>query len=177
MAYRNDVEALAARLKDLESEVGDRTRERDEVAQLLAEARARESAERYIAETPRRQRKQRIIVVAVLASLVVIGAGFAMFRTTCRGDRPDYIAEATAKLQEFTNQMCQCHDATCAQKVSDELTKWAQDMAKRHPSPPPGTPTEQQQKDITAIAEKLGNCMQKAMTASAPNPNAPSELR
>ena len=175
MAYRNDVDALEARLKDLESEVGDRTRERDEVAQLLAEARARESAERYVTEAPRRRRKQRIIVVAVFASLAAVIAAFAIFRTTCRGDRTDYIAEAIAKLQEFTDQMCQCRDATCAQKVGDELTKWGQEMAKRHPNPPSNM-TEQQTKDINAIAEKLGMCMQKAMTVT-PNPNEPPELR
>jgi len=41
MTYRNDVDALAARHAALEVEVADRTRERDQAADLLRDARAR----------------------------------------------------------------------------------------------------------------------------------------
>ena len=171
MAYRSNVEALEARLKDLESQVGDRTRERDEVAALLAEARAKDDAERHVAEAPRRRRKRRIIVLAALASLAVIAAAFAVFRTTCRNET-DQFAEAIATLEKFTDDMCRCRDAACAQKVSDAMTTWSREMAKRHPKPPSRL-TSQQEKDITAIADKLGRCMQTAMTPK-PDPSAPA---
>jgi hypothetical protein len=43
MAYRSDLEALQARHSALEAEVAALARERDEVAQFLADARARAS--------------------------------------------------------------------------------------------------------------------------------------
>jgi hypothetical protein len=42
MAYRSDVEAMEARLADLDAQVGVATRDRDDLAQLIAETRARE---------------------------------------------------------------------------------------------------------------------------------------
>ena len=41
MSYRNDLDALAARHDALEAEVAETTRERDRVADLLADAKAR----------------------------------------------------------------------------------------------------------------------------------------
>ena len=161
MAYRSDVDALEARLKDLEAQVGDRTRERDEVATLLAEARAVESAERYVAEAPQRRQRRRVIVIATLGVLgVLVGVLVAI-----RGSRTkqDDFNVTMAKFQEFADQMCRCSDAACAQKVSDDMTKWSVEMSKRQPVP--HKLNEQQMKDATAIGTKMGECMQKAMTA------------
>src|SRR5258705_12719203 len=41
MSYRNDVDALAARKEALDTEVAQRTRERDETARILDDARTR----------------------------------------------------------------------------------------------------------------------------------------
>lgn len=64
MAYRGDVEALEARVAALSADLAQRVRERDEAAQLLAEARARAHAEAYLADLdaggPARRRRKRL---------------------------------------------------------------------------------------------------------------------
>src|ERR1041385_1710521 len=45
-------------------------------------------------------------------------------------------AEAMKKMREFTDKMCACKDAKCAQSVSDEMTKWGQKMAEEQKDPP-----------------------------------------
>ena len=83
MAYRNDVDALAARLAAIDGEVADRTRARDEIALMLEEARALERAEAVLADRaaggPARRRRRALLVatalgvsaVAVLATVKV----------------------------------------------------------------------------------------------------------
>src|SRR5687767_4997654 len=134
MAYRNDVDALEARLKDLDAQLGDRTRERDEVASLLAEARAVASAERYVAEAPQRRQRRRVIVIAMLGVLGVMIGVFVALRSA--RTKQDDLNLTMAKFRAFADQMCRCVDAACAQKVSDDLTAWSVEMSKRHNEPP-----------------------------------------
>ncbi|HET9989580.1 MAG TPA: hypothetical protein VFQ65_13705, partial [Kofleriaceae bacterium] len=43
---------------------------------------------------------------------------------------PDHteVPEALRVMRHFTDEMCQCTSSTCAQKVSDEMTRWAQEQ-------------------------------------------------
>src|SRR5687768_12020249 len=53
-------------------------------------------------------------------------------------------ATAMAKMREFERAMCACKDSPCAQRVSDEMTKWAQQMSMNESEPPKMTEAEQQ---------------------------------
>jgi hypothetical protein len=77
------------------------------------------------------------------------------------------IQEAMAKMREFSDKMCACKDSPCAQAVSDEMTKWAQEMANQTE---PVKMTEEDQKAATEIGARMGECMQKAMSAGGTTP-------
>jgi len=81
------------------------------------------------------------------------------------------------KMSEFKDQMCACKDAACAEKVSDGMTKWSQDMSKEYRNKEPPRMTEEDTKKAAAIGEQMGKCMQVAMGAGqsmpAPPPSAP----
>ncbi len=70
------------------------------------------------------------------------------------------VDRAMAKMASFKDRMCACKDVACATKVSDDMTAWAQDEAKR------GNPTRMSQADTkraAAIGDEMGRCMQAAM--------------
>lgn len=75
-----------------------------------------------------------------------------------------------AKMAGFSDQMCACKDAECARRVSDEMTAWSQELAKKDEEPP--KLSEDQQKRAMAIGTKMGECMQKAMGMSDDPPPA-----
>jgi hypothetical protein len=78
--------------------------------------------------------------------------------------------EAMAAMHEFADKMCACKDSQCAEHVSDEMTKWSQEMSRRHNEMP--RMTEKDTQEAAAIGERMGRCMQAAMSgsASAPSP-------
>lgn len=165
MAYRNDVDALAARHAALEAEVAGLTRERDEAAQLLSEARAAEEQQRKRAERAARApaRGTLAVTATLLGVLVVsIAAGYRVMH-----HRRDTRAEvALATLAEFTDQMCACKVAECTHQVSDEMTRWATQAEQEWRDMP--APDEATLQRATAIAKRLTDCMTKAMTVSGP---------
>src|SRR5437870_4155676 len=120
MAYRSEIDALQARLTTLEADLGERTRERDEVAHMLAEARARAQREDYEAAAPIRRRRWRIAIAAAV-SLLALGIGIAALVMT-RPTPHNRMDQAIARIDQFGNETCQCGD--CAQKVSEAMTKW-----------------------------------------------------
>jgi hypothetical protein len=71
------------------------------------------------------------------------------------------MAEVQKKMTEFRDLMCACKDSACAQRVSDDMTKWGQDQAKDQTEPP--KMTEEETKKFTQLGEDMGKCMQKAM--------------
>lgn len=73
--------------------------------------------------------------------------------------------EALDKMQAFTETMCQCKDPACAQKISDDITKWAEEMSKVYKDPP--HMSEQDQKRADEIGERMGKCMKEAMGAGS----------
>ena len=171
MAYRNDVDALAARHEALQAEVDAKTRDRDEVSRLLEEARGRERNEQlyqdYASGGPQRRRRRRVRIALALAALMtgVLGIVFAL-RVTPRHVDPS--AAAIAKMQQFADEMCQCRDARCAQGVMDVMVRWAQDQARPLREPPrlSAEDTRRAQK----IGERMGECMQRAMSVQVPEP-------
>jgi hypothetical protein len=68
---------------------------------------------------------------------------------------------AMKKMAEFRDHMCACKDAACAEKVSDEMTKWSMEMSKQYKDPP--KLNDQEIKQATEIGETMGKCMQTAM--------------
>lgn len=97
--------------------------------------------------------------------------------TTLTGQQADQLAqvrsnfgEALDKMQAFTDRMCQCKDAQCANETSDAITKWAEEMSNRYKEPPKMSDVDQER--ASKIGERMGKCMQDAIAASAPPPAA-----
>ena len=67
------------------------------------------------------------------------------------------------QMNKFTDEMCACADAACAQKVSDEMVAWSQDLSKKYENNAPPPMTEDETKQAQDIGMRMGNCMQKAM--------------
>ena len=80
-----------------------------------------------------------------------------------RGSLSASTRAAMKKMHEFADKMCACKDTTCAQAVSDEMTKWGQEMAQSMEEPP--VMTEEDTKEATEIGERMGKCMQAAFGA------------
>jgi hypothetical protein len=166
MAYRGDVEALEARVAALSADLAHRVRERDEAAQLLAEARARANAEAYIADLdaggPARRRRKRLRIAAMAAGIAMIVGGVVAY---CARPHPDRFEEAMRTFDRFADEMCQCKDAACVTHISDDMTRWGTQMSKEMPQPKLG---DAQMKRAMAIGERMGQCMQKAMSYATP---------
>jgi hypothetical protein len=168
MAYRSDLEALLARHVALEAEVAERTRARDEVARLLADARAlaeaeRQQADRAVGGPARRRRRRTLIAATVTAFALVAGAvGYRLAQP-----RRDRSAELITQMSLFSDEICGCSNVGCVQQVSDAMTKWAMAMAKEPPSQP--KLDEATMKRATEIASRMSTCMTNAMSvATAP---------
>ena len=69
--------------------------------------------------------------------------------------------EAVAKMEGFQKSMCDCKDKACAEKVTAEMSKWGEEMAKKPDKAV--VPTEAQTKEMTESTKKMGECMAKAM--------------
>lgn len=78
---------------------------------------------------------------------------------------PGSANDALAAMTRFKDELCKCTDTPCAQRVSDEMTRWAQDMAKSQAQPP--KMSDDDLKAATALGEAMGTCMQRAMSAPA----------
>jgi hypothetical protein len=92
--------------------------------------------------------------------LVACGQNFklgerGMFAEHMSADR------AMKVMLKYKDQFCACKDSACAQRVSDDMTKWGQEEARNNAEPP--KMTEEETKAFTQIGEEMGKCMQKAM--------------
>lgn len=164
MAYRDDVAALEARVAALSADLAVRQRERDEAARLLAEARARAESDAYLADLasggPARRRRKRARIAAAIAGVTMIVGGVLAYRVT--HPKRDRFEEAMRTFQKFSDEMCACKDQTCAQQVSDQMTKWGTEEAKNWEPPP--KMTDEQMKRATAVGEQMAKCMTRAMS-------------
>ncbi len=103
-----------------------------------------------------------IAFVAALSLLSVAG---------CKKKADGGAAEAMGKMVEFKDKMCGCadkKDKDCAQKVTDDMTKWAQDSAKTMDKNV--KPTEADMKKMEEVGKQLGECTTKAMMADMGTP-------
>jgi hypothetical protein len=69
-------------------------------------------------------------------------------------------------MKEFEGKMCACKDSPCAQRVSDEMTKWSQEEVKRQTEPV--KLSDEEMKRAVEIGTHMGECMQTAMGAGQP---------
>ncbi len=104
MVYRNDVDALAARHRELEAELQRRIRERDDVAHMLAEARDRDAEERRVADLladgPRRRRRRRWRIAVIALALVGIAIGGVLrYRKHIASTREARLEDAIATMR------------------------------------------------------------------------------
>lgn len=169
MAYRGDVEALEARVAALSADVAQRVRERDEAAQLLAEARARANAEAYLADLdaggPARRRRKKLRIAAMTAGFaMVVGGLVAAYRVHSHKDH--HFEEAMQTFERFADEMCQCKDTACLTHVSDAMNVWGMRMSKEW-GPEPKL-DDVQMKRATSIGERMGQCMSRVMNAGDP---------
>jgi hypothetical protein len=79
--------------------------------------------------------------------------------------------DAIAKMTDFKDQMCKCADKACAEKVTEGMTKWGQEMAKEG-GDKAAKVSEDDTKKMAAITEEMTKCMTKAMMAGGPPPAA-----
>jgi hypothetical protein len=163
MAYRSDTDALEARLDVLTKDLADRTRERDEVARMLAEARDRDAAQRWLEERPRRRRR---LLIAGLAAAVMMLGGIVTFFVVRHDSLRERDEQVLRDLEQFTDDMCQCTESKCVTAISNRMNEWAQRMAEDYG---PGRKLDEELVKRTAtIAERMGKCMTKAMSANDP---------
>ena len=64
-------------------------------------------------------------------------------------------------MREFKDKLCACKDTACVQRVSDEMTKWSQEMAKDAKEPLPMS--DEQAREAGQLGEDMAKCMQTAM--------------
>lgn len=84
------------------------------------------------------------------------------------------IAEAIAKLGELADDMCACSDRTCADAVSQEMTRWSSEMQmKMKGGDEKLEPTEEETQEAMKVGERLSKCMMTAMGHGASSPPAP----
>lgn len=74
----------------------------------------------------------------------------------------DMTRVAMTTLRQFTDDMCACKDTQCAQEVSDEMTRWTQEMSRTGKLST--KPSEADAKEFQALGTRMGECMQRAMT-------------
>ncbi|HEU4730573.1 MAG TPA: hypothetical protein VFT22_21900 [Kofleriaceae bacterium] len=72
--------------------------------------------------------------------------------------------DAIAKMTTFKDDMCKCTDKACAEKVTEAMTKWGQDMAKEG-GDKAAKVSEDDTKKMAALTEEMTKCMTKAMMA------------
>jgi hypothetical protein len=77
------------------------------------------------------------------------------------------IGEAIARLGELTDQMCTCADRTCADTVSQEMTRWSNEVARDYADL---KPTDEEMEEVKRVAERLSRCMTTAMSYGHPPP-------
>jgi hypothetical protein len=98
----------------------------------------------------------------VLVALGVLAGAFVAVRSP-RNRAPQF-AVVLAKMKELTEQMFQCRERDCGQKVSEQMMKWLSETQKPHDSSV--TLDEQQRQQADEVSRKLGECMQRAMGVS-----------
>ena len=169
MAYRNDVDALEARLVAIQGELDDATRQRDIAAHLLEEARARAAAEGLAADWaaggPQRRRRRRARILIATVGFALVG-GLVTYRVTRDRGAGDQ-REVLERFATFTDQMCTCHDKACADQVMGSMTTWSMKMAREQSQAPMELDAATRER-MSKLVEHFGECMVTAMARPEP---------
>jgi hypothetical protein len=84
---------------------------------------------------------------------------------------PTGIAAAFAKLNEFSDAMCKCQDRACADRITQEMTAWGQEMARS--AERPERVSDEDSKRLADITERMTQCMSAIYTKAAGSGSAP----
>jgi hypothetical protein len=68
------------------------------------------------------------------------------------------------RFEGIVDEMCDCHDRTCADHVTADLSSWANDMSKDTSL----TPTRAESDRMTALSQRYGQCVNAAMGSPPP---------
>ena len=110
--------------------------------------------------------KPALVIFGVM--LLTAGAALIVKHRVRGGDAPvDRMAEAVVRFEQLTDEMCACRDQRCAQAVSERMTAWSQQVAKDQPKQE--QPDKKTMERMTKVAERMANCMQKAMSPPEAN--------
>jgi hypothetical protein len=74
---------------------------------------------------------------------------------------PDMIA----RMGSFRDDMCTCKDKPCAERVTEALTRWGEQMAARPVRDAEHKITEEENRQMAELAEAMTKCMTAAMMA------------
>ena len=77
-------------------------------------------------------------------------------------------AAVTAKMMVFRDQLCACKDTACAERITGELTRWAQEIA-REPRAEQNF-TEADTRQIAEISEGFAKCMSRISGTGSGSP-------
>jgi hypothetical protein len=75
-----------------------------------------------------------------------------------------FMEEALNRMQGFSDQICQCADKPCIERVSDAMTQWGQSMAKDAGTAQAMNETDS--KMMSDITDRMAKCMTKVMSGS-----------
>ena len=75
-------------------------------------------------------------------------------------------------MADFKDKMCKCADKACADKVTEEMTKWGTEQAKNAGADKDAKISEEDTKKIASVTEEMTKCMTKAMMAGVGAPPA-----
>ena len=78
------------------------------------------------------------------------------------------VPAAIAKMSGFRDAMCACADKACVQRITEDIGRWGQELARE--SEEKLSPTESETKQMAAIAESLAKCMNAARSGSGASP-------
>jgi hypothetical protein len=82
---------------------------------------------------------------------------------------PMTIASAMEKMNEFTDEMCACTDKACAEAVGVSMERWAKEMGETEGRELAAKMTDDDKKEVAAIAERIGKCMMTLMAPGTPS--------
>lgn len=76
------------------------------------------------------------------------------------------IDDAVEGMNGFANQMCQCKDIDCAEKVHHDMNAWAAKVIESTP-PRDQSPNEAQTKRMTEVGTHYDDCFSKLLEVDA----------
>ena len=84
---------------------------------------------------------------------------------------PVGVAATLAKLRQFSDDMCRCKDRDCADRVVDEMTSWAQDLASADQAHPRVNSAEDA--EAKAATDRVSRCMSAVYARRAGSTGTP----